>query len=153
MKTWILLPVALMVLYCGSGYMPPSLNPTVFTYRIAGTQADLFEKTRSVLASLGHEFRTANAANGLIMTMPKTDPFRQAECDCGSYYNKPYTVDRASTISVEMTIEIQDGVIKFQTKFSGVQKNRAGKIIRHLECISSGEFEKHLVQLIISKRI
>lgn len=153
MKTWILLPLALVFLHCGSGYMPPSLNPMVFTYRIAGTQADLFEKTRSVLAALGHEFRTADAGNGLIMTMPKTDPFRQEECDCGSHYNKPYTQDRASVISIEMTIEIQDGVIKFQTKFSGVHKNSMGRIDRHLECISSGEFEKHLVELIIAKRI
>ena len=106
-----------------------------------------------MLGSLGHEFRTANAANGLIMTMPKTDPFRQEECDCGSYYNKPYTQDRASTISIEMTIEIQDGAIRFQTKFSGAHKNKMGKIDRHLECISSGEFEKHLVGLILSKRL
>ena len=59
-------------------------------------------------------------------------------------FNKQYGTDN---------INIQDGIVKFTTTFSGEHKNKLGKIDRRLDCISSGEYEKHLVGQILAKNI
>jgi len=146
------LPV-LFLLACTGGYNPPIQNPTTFIYDIAGTREILFNKTLSVLSGLGVEVEAKNPNEGIITTAPHEARFMVEECDCGTWYRKPFVTDPASTVRIILNIAITNGTIEFNTKFMGEHKNKTGRMDRRLECVSTGAYEKQIAGFIAGKRL
>jgi hypothetical protein len=150
-----ILPVlsVLFLLACTGGYNPPMQNPTTFMFDIAGTREMLFNKTVSVLSGLGIEVEAKNPNEGIITTAPHEAKFMVEECDCGTWYHKPFVADPASTVRVVLNIAIGNGTVEFNTKFTGEHKGKTGKIDRRLECVSMGAYEKQIAGFIAGKRL
>jgi len=145
--------LAFLTVSCGSGYRPPLLAPATFSYQIAGTKDRLFDKAINALSQLDFEVVIQDRVGGQIRTMPKQMNLQPSECDCGAYYTKEFIKDPLTTVSVEVVIDIQDGMLKFATRMSGAHKNSFGKVDRNLDCISSGEYEKYLAEFVAGRAI
>lgn len=138
---------------CGStSYIPPTKLPKAFMYNIAGTQDALMSKTVAVLKSLDFELATEDPGTGTLKTEAKDIRVIPEECDCGTIYKKPLIADPATTVKIMIEIYVQDGSIKFMTFFTATHKSRTGVIDRVAECISTGVYEKQLVDLIIKRQ-
>lgn len=139
---------------CGSGgYIPPSALPKSFVYNIAGTQDMLASKTIAVLKAMEFETAVEDMGSGLIRTVPKEIRLTTDECDCGMLYNRPFLNNPATTLRLALEIYIQDGSIKFFTTVTAKHLARNGNVDKVAECISTGSFEKQLVDNIIKKQI
>jgi hypothetical protein len=154
MKIFLLLLISTFLYHCaGGGYRPPTYNPTTYTYKIAGSRQDLFKKAIKTLSAQGYEFTVKDMDNGMVRTVPMENKFTAQECDCGMYYQKLVMHDPFTRVTVELSLTIEDGTVKFLTKFSGVQKNARGKVLRQLECMSKGAYEKFLVERMVGSRL
>ncbi len=153
MRILLCLVLFAMLISCTGGYRPPMQNPTTFIFEIAGTREILFNKTVQVLTSLGYELESKNPNEGIITTAPHEAKFMEEECDCGTYYNKPFIKDPASSIRIVLSIVISNGVVSFNTKFTGEHKNKTGRMDRRLDCMTTGQYEKQLAGFIAGKRL
>ena len=120
--------LAFLTVSCGSGYRPPLLAPATFSYQIAGTKDRLFDKAINALSQLDFEVVIQDRVGGQIRTMPKQMNLQPSECDCGAYYTKEFIKDPLTTVSVEVVIDIQDGMLKFATRMSGAHKNSLARL-------------------------
>lgn len=144
---------ACLIAGCGSSsYIPPTKLPKAFTYNIAGTQEELMSKTVAVMKSLDFEMATEDPGNGTLKTVARDIRVMPEECDCGTLYKKPLLTDPATTVKIVMEIYVQNGSIKFMSFFTATHKSRTGAVDRVAECISTGVYEKQLVDLIIKRQ-
>jgi hypothetical protein len=152
MKAVALAAVALFM-GCTGGYRPPIQNPTTFIFDIAGTREALLDKAVQVLTSLDYAVESKNPNEGVLITVPRETRFTIEECDCGSYYDKPFTSDPGSSVKIQLNIAIDNGVVEFNTKFTGIHKNAQGRMDRRLECVSTGAYERQIAGFIAGKRL
>ncbi|MFH0921259.1 MAG: hypothetical protein V1913_12975 [Fibrobacterota bacterium] len=141
---------ALLFLSCAGGYAPPTANVTTFTYDIPLHKDALFTKAAGALKQLGYTLSVEDYDAGQIRTTLRIISARQEECDCGTWYNTPFTGDRATSVKVEWLLSIREGGIDFDTRYVGEHLNTARNVDRRLECISTGVYEKQIVDALVT---
>ena len=133
---------------CGSGYNPPVLLPSTFSFKIAGTKAMLCDKVANALSNAGYELQVDDRDGGQFRTAPRRMNVQPSECDCGSYYKKPYVKDPLTKIDVSIIVDVQEAQIRVSTQFKAVHYTKSNRPERELECISSGEIERSVAELV-----